>query len=76
MTEPILIESEALYDDRALRQALGLSPAALAVARRTGTLRFTRQGHRRLYRGAWILAWIESSAKPTQGETDGGGGQQ
>ena len=39
-------------DDGALRQALGLTPAA----RRAGVLRFTRQGKRALYRGAWILA--------------------
>ena len=69
MIDPVLIDPEALYEDGALRRALGLSPAALAAARRSGTLRFTRQGHRVLYRGAWILSWIETSA--TQRDAEG-----
>lgn len=73
MTEPISIEADALYDDRALRRALGLSAAALAAARRSGALRYTRQGRQRLYKGAWILAWIESSANPARREADGQG---
>jgi len=62
MIEPILIVPEALYDDGALRQALGLTAAALAAARRAGSLRYTRQGKRTLYKGAWILAWLETAA--------------
>ena len=34
MIEPVRIEPEALYDDGSLRQALGLTPATLAAARR------------------------------------------
>jgi hypothetical protein len=64
MIEPVLIEHEALYDDGSLRQALGLTDAALANARRAGTLRYTRQGKRTLYLGKWILAWLESQAAP------------
>jgi hypothetical protein len=64
MIEPVMIEPEALYDDGALRQALGLTPAALAAARRAGRLRFCRQGKRTLYRGSWILSWLESEASP------------
>ncbi len=66
MIEPIVIEPEALYDDGALRQALGLSPASLAAARRAGTLRYSRQGKRTLYKGAWILDWLESAAGPIE----------
>ncbi len=66
MIEPVLIEPEALYDDGALRQALGLTPAALAAGRRAGTLRHARRGKRTLYKGAWILAWLESEAEPRQ----------
>jgi hypothetical protein len=66
MTDPVLIEPEALYDDRALRHALGLTAAVLAAARRSGALRSTRQGKRTLYRGAWVLDWLESSASPCQ----------
>ena len=66
MIEPVLIDSEALYDDGALRQSLGLTPATLAAARRSGALRFTRMGKRTLYRGEWILAWLESDATARQ----------
>jgi hypothetical protein len=66
MIHPVLIEPEALYDDGALRQALGLTPAALAAGRRSGSLKFTRQGKRTLYRGAWVLAWLEADASSRQ----------
>jgi hypothetical protein len=66
MIEPVLIEPEALYDDGALRQALGLTAATLAAARRVGTLRYTRTGRRTLYKGEWILAWLESVATRTE----------
>ena len=64
MIEPVLIEPEALYDDGLLRQALGLTDAALANARRAGMLRYTRQGRRTFYLGRWILAWLECQAAP------------
>jgi hypothetical protein len=64
MIEPVLIEPEAVYDDGSLRQALGLTDAALAAARRGGSLRFTRQGKRVLYLGKWITSWLESQAAP------------
>ena len=67
MIEPVLIEPEALYDDGSLRQALGLTDAALATARRAGMLRYTRQGKRTFYLGKWILAWMESRRPPTRG---------
>ena len=66
MIEPVLIEPEALFDDGALRQALGLTSSALAAARRSGSLRFTRQGKRTLYKGAWVLAWLENDANTTK----------
>lgn len=70
MIEPIVIESEALYDDSALRQALGLTSATLAAARRAGTLRYARQGKRTFYKGAWILDWLESTAEPIEPRQD------
>jgi hypothetical protein len=60
MIEPVLIAPDALYDDGALRQALGLTRSTLAAARRSGALQFSRQGKRILYKGAWVLSWIES----------------
>ena len=62
MIEPVLIEPEAIYDDGSLRQNLGLTTSTLAAGRRTGALRYTRQGKRTLYRGAWILDWLEATA--------------
>ena len=73
MKEPVTIEPEALYDDGALRQALGLTPATLAAARRSRALRFTRQGKRILYKGAWLLAWLEADASTANKEADGKG---
>ena len=67
MIEPVLIDPEALYDDGALHQALGLTPSTLTRARRSGALRHTRQGQRALYKGAWIMAWLENEAGPPRG---------
>jgi hypothetical protein len=67
MVEPVSIDPEAVYDDGSLRQALGLTDAALAAARRAGLLRYTRQGKRTLYLGRWVLGWLETTAeKPSE----------
>lgn len=72
MIEPIRIEPDALYDDGSLHQALGVTPTALAAARRAGALRFSRAGKRTFYKGEWVSAWLESTAAlAPQGE--GGG---
>ena len=55
MIEPLTIAPDGLYDDTSLYEAIGLTPTALANARRAGTLRYTRQGKRTLYLGKWIL---------------------
>jgi hypothetical protein len=62
MIEPVRIEPEAVYDDGALRQALGMTGAALAAARRAGSLRYTRKGKRIYYKGAWVSDWLENTA--------------
>jgi hypothetical protein len=62
MIDPVWIEPGAIYDDGSLRQALGLTDAALAAARRAGLLRYTRQGKRTLYLGRWVLGWLETTA--------------
>jgi hypothetical protein len=74
MIEPVLIEPSAIYDDGSLRQALGLTGAVLATARRSGSLRFTRQGKRVLYLGKWITSWLESQAAPPAKATRSKGG--
>jgi len=56
------IHPDAVYLDGEIRLALSLTSAALARARRERKLRFTRQGHQILYRGQWLLDWLESEA--------------
>ena len=60
---PAHIDPDGIYQDGQARLLLGLTGSALASARREGRLRFTRQGKRVLYRGAWLLAWLESDAE-------------
>jgi hypothetical protein len=69
-SEPITIQSEAFYDDWSLSEALGLPLGTLAAARRAGALRCVQKGKRTLYRGSWVLAWLDSSAtrKTASGE--------
>jgi hypothetical protein len=64
MIEPVTIALDGLYDDTSLHEALGLTPTALASARRAGTLRYSRRGKRTFYLGKWVLAWLESDAIP------------
>jgi hypothetical protein len=59
MGERFCIQSDAIYDDSALVLGLGLTQATLARARRKGELRFSRKGRRVLYRGEWLLAWLD-----------------
>jgi hypothetical protein len=63
MHKPVSIEPSQLYDDGALLLSVGLSPTALARARREGRLRFTRQGRRVLYLGQWVLDWLEADSR-------------
>jgi hypothetical protein len=72
MIDPVLILPEAIYDDGALHQALGLTSTTLAAARRAGSLRYTRQGKRVLYRGAWVLSWLDAQAAPDRLQTTAG----
>jgi hypothetical protein len=66
MIEPVTIAPDGVYDDTSLYETVGLTPTALATARRAGTLRYTRQGKRTLYLGRWIIDWLEAAAvKPT-----------
>ena len=59
---PFRIDPDAVYHDREVRIGLNLSSATLARARRNKTLRFSRQGHSVLYRGQWLIDWLESTA--------------
>lgn len=63
MHEPISIKPDAVYDDGSLHLALGLTPSTLAKARRSGDLRFNRQGKRTFYLGQWVLEWLRQTAQ-------------
>jgi hypothetical protein len=72
MVKPVLIEPDAIYDDGALRQTVGLKPSALATARRSGLLRHARIGQRTVYRGEWIIEWINSASTQAARRPEGG----
>jgi hypothetical protein len=56
----VVIDPTAIYDDDSATVVLRISSAALAKARRDGSLRYSVRGGRNFYRGDWLLAWIES----------------
>ena len=62
MQEQVSIAPDGIYDDGALYLALGLTPATLAQARRSGALRFSRKGKRTFYLGRWILDWLKADS--------------
>ena len=62
MYSPPRIDPDAIYHNGDACLLLGLTSATLARARREHRLRFSRQGRAILYRGRWLLNWIESSA--------------
>ncbi len=62
MPEPFIVARNAVYDDGALRLALGLTSATLCRERREGRLRYARKGNRILYLGQWVLDWLAAAA--------------
>jgi excisionase family DNA binding protein len=67
MIERFQVEPNDIYDDAALVLGLGVTSATLRRARRNGHLRATRKGKHVLYRGQWVLDWLEQSV-PTNGK--------
>ncbi len=69
--EPIRIEPEIFYHDGDVRLKLGVTSHALAIARRSGKLKFVRKGRALLYRGEWLLVWLTGSvAVLSEGDAD------
>lgn len=75
MIEPLLIQPDALFDDGTLCLTMGLPSSTIAAARRNGSLRYARQGKRTLYKGAWILDWLEASSEPRHRNVTGSSSQ-
>lgn len=69
MVEALTINPQGIYTDSTLVLGLGLTHAALAKARRSGELRFARKGRRALYRGTWILNWLDGEKHDETMET-------
>ena len=61
----IHLDPHSIYLDGDVRLALDVSSATLRRARSDGHLRYTRQGHTVIYRGQWLIDWLESSATTT-----------
>lgn len=61
--EPFKIDPDGFYTNGQLRLLLNVSSRALAAARRTGQLRYARKGMVVIYRGAWVIDWLESESK-------------
>ncbi|MGZ0174326.1 MAG: helix-turn-helix domain-containing protein [Planctomycetales bacterium] len=70
VAKPARIEPDGVYSDGDVRLLLGLSSATLARARRNGALRFSRQGNSLLYRGTWLLQWLENDADARAHESE------
>jgi hypothetical protein len=66
----IRFDADAFYDEDALR-LLGLDSQALAKARREEDLPCRQIGRVRLYKGAWLQAWLsrgKSESTADEGE--------
>lgn len=59
---PARIDADGIYSDGDVRLLLGLTSAALTRARGDGSLRYSRHGHAVLYRGQWLVDWLEQDA--------------
>lgn len=69
LSTPPRIDPEAIYHDGDVRLLLDLPASTTARARREGRLRYTRQGHAVLYRGQWLIDWLEADSLPrSEGE--------
>jgi hypothetical protein len=68
MTSTLPIHPDTVYTEGAVATALDIPLATLARARRSGRLRFTRQGRRVLLLGRWLLDWLQNDASRRGGE--------
>ncbi len=60
----------AIYGEEAAAVVTGFTRSEVIHARQAGRLQFLRVGPRRrlVYRGAWLLAWLESMESDEAGE--------
>ncbi len=65
MPDVFSIDPDTVYTDGAIVLALGVTHSALATARRSGELRYAKSGRKIVYRGRWLLNWLEQQSKAT-----------
>ena len=63
MHDVVKLEPFGVYDDGSLHLLFGLTPTALAVARRSKRLKHIRAGKRVLYLGQWVLDWLQAGGR-------------
>jgi hypothetical protein len=66
MRQPFRIDPEAFYDEGLLRETLGLSGYFLREPIVSGSLKSCLLGHKRFFKGSWILAWLDSEGDRTK----------
>ena len=62
MANSLLLEPNRIYDVGAIVLALDVPSSSIDRARRAGSLRSARVGRRVLFRGQWLLDWLERNA--------------
>ncbi|MCA9026217.1 MAG: hypothetical protein KDA86_13495 [Planctomycetaceae bacterium] len=67
--QPTRIEPDGIYLDGDARLLLGITDAAMTRGRRSGNLRYSRHGTTILYRGEWLIEWLELTS--VGGRADG-----
>ncbi|MHC4619734.1 MAG: hypothetical protein ACYTEQ_18465 [Planctomycetota bacterium] len=68
MPQAFIVDPKAVYDNGDLLLGLGVTSSALAQARKAKQLRFARKGKRVLYRGQWVIDWLDSDSRPGGGK--------
>ncbi len=68
--EPANIEPERVYDEYTLRQrGHPFTSRALKEGRDSGRLRFREAAVGRVYRGRWLLDWLQLERSPAKGRS-------
>ncbi len=60
---PTRIDPDGVYHDGDARLILRMTEATMQRTGERAALRYTRQGHRILYRGQWLLDWLDATAQ-------------
>lgn len=63
MIKPSHIDSEGWYDDQAIYECIYVGKRYMMRARKEGVLRHVRFGTWILYKGSWILDWLDTASQ-------------